>query len=79
MTDPLAVGQLRMWSHRMPKSLIGRGTRDGLLFTVVALSDGTGGVATILWAGGLEDDWAKTYLRDNSVLVAEGAEGRGES
>ena len=69
MRSPLRVGQLRVWSHRMPTALLGKGTRDGLLFTVVDLSDSDGGIASILWEGGLEDDWVQDYLRENSVAL----------
>ena len=53
----------------MPISLLGKGARDGLPFTVVALSEECGGIASILWAGGREDDWVQEYLRDNSVAL----------
>lgn len=68
----LRVGQLRVWRHRMPKPLMGEGQRDGLLFTIVSLSDSHGGIASILWQGGLEHDWVQSYLSDNSVEVEVG-------
>ena len=48
---------------------MGKGQRDGLPFTIMSLSDSHGGIASILWEGGLEDDWVQDYLRDNSVAL----------